>query len=183
VPFLAWWIPGYFEKGVFKNLPLFLNPEKKFQTIFNAMASANDRIDMLERQNKKLTQALQGIATLLQEVLKAPEIPAKIKWNPILNKIKAGLRISTEEYNTINELLDHDKYEDNQLFNEAITVALRGMMAKHIKTQLHVPLVKSKNITISEALKHIQKISEMQNDDDLLKYLSSDEFLTWLANK
>ena len=147
------------------------------------MASTNERINMLERQNKKLTQALQGIATLLQEVLKAPEIPPRIKWNPILNKIKAGLRISTEEYNTINEFLDYDKYEDNQAFNEAITVALRGMLSKHIKTQMHAPLVKSKVITVAEGMKHIEKISELQNDDDLLKYLSNDEFLAWLGNK
>jgi hypothetical protein len=147
------------------------------------MASANDRLEMLERQNKKLTEALQGIAMLLQDILKTPEIPPKIKWNPILTKIKTGLRISSEEYDIINELLDHNKYEDNQAFNEAITVAIRALMAKHIKTQLHAPLIKSKVITVPEAMKHIEKISEMQNDDDLLKYLSSDEFLFWLANK
>jgi hypothetical protein len=146
------------------------------------MAAAGPR-DQNE-QIQKLLKALRGISSLVEEVLKEfHEAPPKREWNPILNKIKGGARINGEEFETIKDFLNPNKYEDNQAFNDAITSALRSMMGRYIKTQDHVPLVKSKIITVHEAMGHIEKISKMQNDSELLQYLSSADFLNWLSSK
>jgi hypothetical protein len=146
------------------------------------MAAAGSR-DQNE-QIQKLLKALRGISSLVEDVLKDfQEAPPKREWNPILNKIKGGARINGEEFETIKDFLNPNKYEDNQAFNDAITSALRSMMGRYIKTQDHVPLVKSKIITVPEAMGHLEKISKMQNDSELLQYLSSADFLKWLSNK
>lgn len=141
------------------------------------------RIQNLERQNKKLLKALEGFQKLLADALKPTVSPAqrKNRWNPILNKIKAGQLISAQEYQIVADFLDYDVYEYNQTLNNAIIVAFKGLINVHRPNDL-AQLARNKTITVGEAMLHISKIATMQSVHDLAQYLGSPEFLAYLRS-
>lgn len=139
-----------------------------------------DRIDDLERQNRRLNQALGSVASLIAEATRPLELPPKPKWNPTLNKVKAGVRIENDDFQKVNDCLNYDKYLKNQQLDEAISTAFRGMLLTHIKPPDLQASIRKKNITVADAMKYIEKISKKTRDEEMISYLTSPEIIDYI---
>jgi len=140
----------------------------KVQTM--AAACGSRYVESLEKQNKKLKQALENITGIMQSLVF--EIPPKNKWNPIVSKIGKGERIYAEEYQILRKYLDLEIFDYNQQIEDAITSGLRSLATKHIKTKDNAPLVKAKIISLEDAMLHLEAISKLPSDEELQKYAS-----------
>lgn len=141
-----------------------------------------DRLDNLERENRKLTQALTNVAAIIANAVKPLEVPPRNKWNPPLTKIKDGSRITSEEFQRISTCLDYDVYERTQLLDNAIIAAFQGMLLKHIKVGDLTQAIKKKTVTVADAMKHIEKISTTSSDEELLQYITSSEMIAYIKD-
>lgn len=75
-----------------------------------AMGTGQDRISLLENDMEKIKKALTDIMKTLEGVVKPLKTPELRDFNPILTKIKAGSRITTTEFQTLESYCDAKQF-------------------------------------------------------------------------